>query len=43
MTVVAIVGMAGSGKSEAARVFEGHGFKNVRFGDIQMQNSEVGD
>jgi len=33
MTVVAIVGMAGSGKSEVARVFEGHGFENVRFGD----------
>jgi dephospho-CoA kinase len=32
--VVAIVGMAGAGKSEVARVFEGHGFKKVRFGDI---------
>jgi len=32
--VVAIVGMAGAGKSEVARVFEGHGFKRVRFGDI---------
>lgn len=32
--VVAIVGMAGSGKSEAARVFEKHGFVRVRFGDI---------
>jgi dephospho-CoA kinase len=32
--VVAIVGMAGAGKSEAARVFEEHGFKKVRFGDI---------
>jgi dephospho-CoA kinase len=26
--------MAGSGKSEVARVFEGNGFKKVRFGDI---------
>ena len=26
--------MAGSGKSEVARVFEEHGFKRVRFGDI---------
>ena len=34
MKVVAIVGMAGAGKSEVAGVFEGHGFKKVRFGDI---------
>jgi len=32
--VVAIVGMAGAGKSEVARVFEEHDFKKVRFGDI---------
>jgi dephospho-CoA kinase len=32
--VVAIVGMAGAGKSEVARVLEKHGFKKVRFGDI---------
>jgi dephospho-CoA kinase len=32
--VVAIVGMAGAGKSEVARVFEEHSFKKVRFGDI---------
>jgi dephospho-CoA kinase len=32
--VVAIVGMAGAGKSEVSRVFEEHGFKKVRFGDI---------
>jgi dephospho-CoA kinase len=32
--VVAIVGMTGAGKSEVARVFEEHGFKRVRFGDI---------
>jgi dephospho-CoA kinase len=32
--VIAIVGMAGSGKSEAARVFEEHGYIRVRFGDI---------
>jgi dephospho-CoA kinase len=32
--VVAIVGMAGAGKSEVARVFEDHDFKKVRFGDI---------
>jgi dephospho-CoA kinase len=32
--VVAIVGMAGAGKSEVARMFEDHGFKKVRFGDI---------
>jgi dephospho-CoA kinase len=34
MRVVSIVGMAGSGKSEVARVFEDNGFKKVRFGDI---------
>ena len=34
MRVVSIVGMAGVGKSEVARVFERHGFKKVRFGDI---------
>ena len=32
--MVAIVGMAGAGKSEVARVFEKHGFEKVRFGDI---------
>jgi dephospho-CoA kinase len=34
MKVVSIVGMAGSGKSEVAKVFEDNGFKKVRFGDI---------
>jgi dephospho-CoA kinase len=34
MKVVSIVGMAGSGKSEVARVFEKSGFKKIRFGDI---------
>jgi dephospho-CoA kinase len=34
MQVVSIVGMAGSGKSEVARVFESNSFKKVRFGDI---------
>ncbi len=32
--VVAIVGMAGSGKSEVAKFFEEKGFSRVRFGDI---------
>jgi len=35
--VVAVVGMAGSGKSEVARVFEKAGFKKIRFGDITDQ------
>ena len=35
--VVAIVGMAGSGKSEVARVFENNGFARIRFGDITDQ------
>ena len=34
MKVVSIVGMAGSGKSEVARVFEEHGFTTIRFGDV---------
>lgn len=32
--VVAIVGMAGSGKSEVAGIIEEHGFIRIRFGDI---------
>ncbi len=32
--VIAIVGMAGSGKSEVAKVFEANAFTRVRFGDI---------
>jgi len=34
MKVVAIVGMAGSGKSEVARLFVERGFTRIRFGDI---------
>lgn len=34
MKVVAIVGMAGAGKSEVARVFAENGFGVVRFGDV---------
>jgi dephospho-CoA kinase len=34
MRVIAIVGMAGSGKTEAARFFESHGFVRVRFGEV---------
>ena len=34
MKVVTIVGMTGAGKSEVAVIFEEHGFKRVRFGDI---------
>lgn len=34
MKVVSIVGMAGSGKSEVARIIENNGFVKVRFGDI---------
>jgi dephospho-CoA kinase len=32
--IVALVGMPGAGKSEAAVVFEKNGFKSIRFGDI---------
>ncbi len=34
MKMIAIVGMAGAGKSEVARLCEEHGLKTVRFGDI---------
>jgi dephospho-CoA kinase len=34
MLVVAVVGMAGAGKSEVSRVFESKGFARIRFGDI---------
>lgn len=34
MKVISVVGMAGSGKSEVARIFENNGFAKVRFGDI---------
>jgi len=34
MKVISVVGMAGSGKSEVARIFERNGFEKVRFGDI---------
>ncbi len=40
MKIVAIVGMNGCGKSEAARVFEQKGFKRVRFGDITDKEIE---
>jgi dephospho-CoA kinase len=44
--VIALVGMAGSGKSEAARVFEDRGYLRVRFGDVtddemKKRNMEV--
>jgi dephospho-CoA kinase len=34
MQVVAIVGMAGAGKSEVASTFESSGFIRIRFGDV---------
>lgn len=34
MKVISIVGMAGSGKSEIAKIFEDKGFMKIRFGDI---------
>ena len=34
MKVVSIVGMAGAGKSEVARLFEAGGFIRIRFGDV---------
>ena len=34
MKIIAVVGMAGSGKSEVARILEDNGFIRIRFGDI---------
>ncbi|MCL2140114.1 MAG: AAA family ATPase [Dehalococcoidia bacterium] len=34
MLVVAIVGMAGAGKSEVANIFESQGYTRIRFGDV---------
>ena len=34
MKAVAIVGMAGAGKSEVAHVFENNNFVSIRFGDV---------
>ncbi len=34
MKVVSIVGMAGSGKSEVAKLFQLNGFAKIRFGDV---------
>jgi len=34
MKVVSIVGMAGAGKTEVARLFEQNGFTRIRFGDV---------
>jgi dephospho-CoA kinase len=46
--VVAIVGMAGSGKSEVAKIFEQKGYSRIRFGDItdieiRKRNLEVNE
>ena len=40
MKVVSIVGMAGSGKSEVANIFENRGFMKVRFGEITDREIE---
>ena len=37
MKVVAIVGMAGAGKSEVSRLFQDNGFVKIRFGDVTDQ------
>jgi len=34
--IIAIIGMCGSGKSEAVKFFEGHGYKRVYFGGVVM-------
>ena len=40
MKVVALVGMAGAGKSEVARLFEQKGYVRIRFGDITDREVE---
>jgi len=40
MKIIAIVGMAGAGKSEVARVFEQSGYVRIRFGDITDEEAE---
>ena len=40
MKVVSVIGMAGAGKSEVARLFERNGFIRIRFGDITDQEIE---
>jgi dephospho-CoA kinase len=40
MKIVSIVGMAGAGKSEVARVFERNGYARIRFGDITDEEME---
>ncbi len=37
MKVVSIVGMAGAGKSEVAKLFQENGFTKIRFGDVTDQ------
>ncbi|MEL7562547.1 AAA family ATPase [Dehalogenimonas sp. 4OHTPN] len=32
--IIAMVGMAGAGKTEASRVMEQHGYSRIRFGDV---------
>ncbi|MCP3686448.1 MAG: AAA family ATPase [bacterium] len=48
MKVVALVGLPGSGKSEASRSFEAEGFSRVRFGDatedeLKKRNLEINE
>jgi len=40
MKIIAIVGMAGAGKSEVARLFEQNGYVRIRFGDITDEEVE---
>jgi dephospho-CoA kinase len=40
MKVVSVVGMAGAGKTEVARVFEKNGFIRIRFGDVTDEGME---
>jgi len=35
--IIAVIGMCGSGKSEAVKFFEQHGFKKVYFGGVVME------
>jgi dephospho-CoA kinase len=38
--IIAVIGMCGSGKSEAVKFFEQHGYKKVYFGGVVMEEME---
>ncbi len=39
--IIAVIGMCGSGKSEAVKYFEEHGYKKVYFGGVVMEEMKA--